>query len=114
MVKGTVDQHFDKEICELSVVKSEHRFREFIQTNPAGIAMLPIEDIDSKKLQMHPHAWDFAKWLKAHAPEIVIHVMPADEHLVLHSADIWLPLIYLANNVALPIHLNLVASYLYD
>ena len=103
-----------KDVTELSVVKSDEAFRTFIQASPSGIALVPEAYGDKAIPVCKVDGGDFVKWLGFTHPEIKVSVPEAPERLILRSSDHWLPLVWLASDVVLPVYLNLVASYLYD
>lgn len=103
-----------KEICEIVSVANDPDFNDFIKTNPKGLAMLPEKLPYSQKLAMKSDAGDFAKWLQANSPDLTVEIKPADQRFILRSGDYWLPLVFLANDISLPIYLNLVSSYIYE
>ncbi|MDI6815787.1 MAG: hypothetical protein QME41_01150 [Actinomycetota bacterium] len=103
-----------KEVCELVTIEEDADFRAFSKDNPTGLVMVPEEFGESKELVISDDGMFFAKWLKMHNPEVNVEVRKADKMLALRSSDYWFPLVYLANDIALPIFLGLVANYLYD
>lgn len=103
-----------KEICELVTVEDAAAFRNFSKSASTGLSMIPEEYGEPKQLVLKSDAGDFAKWLKGYDPKINVGIGKADQRLVLRSGDYWLPLVYLAHDIVLPVYLNLVASYLYE
>lgn len=103
-----------KQVCEIVTVEDDTDFITYKKSNPTGLVMLPEQYGESKQLVLKSDAGDFAKWLKTNASTIKVKVGKADQRLVLRSGDYWLPLVFLASDVALPIYLNLVANYLYE
>lgn len=57
---------------------------------------------------------DFAKWIRQHNPALPISIPSATPKVILRSADVWLPLVYLAGDTSVQIFLNMAASYLYE
>lgn len=57
---------------------------------------------------------DFIKFCRNHSPEHSFDVLADDDIEIrsLHSFDIWMPIIYVASNVLLPIAINMVSSYI--
>ncbi len=102
-----------KDVCEIVPVDEDVPFREFLTSRDAGIAMVPEPFGNLAEPMLRSDAGDFAKWLAQAQPDLRIAVPPADR-LVLRSSDIWLPLVFLAQNVALPFYLGLVTNYVYD
>lgn len=98
--------------CKLSTVE-DPEFANFIKNNPRGITLIPHEYGESKDKVIYADAGDFAKWLRINASQIQVNI-PQSNQLALHSCDIWLSLVYLAHDVALPIYLNCVSSFIYN
>lgn len=107
--------HFldEKETCEIAVV-DDPDFESFLRTGIVGLKFVPRPYHSCKAKLMSPDAGDFSKWLNRNHPEINLTIDRGDGKLVLRSSDFWLPLVFLASDVALPIYLNLVSNYLYD
>jgi len=101
-------------VCEIAAIENDADFLSFIEHGPSGITFVPERHGESDDPVHTAHAGDFAKWIKSNDPQTRVTVLPAEGRLIRHSSDFWFPLVYLANDVALPIYLNLVASYLYD
>lgn len=78
------------------------------------VAIIPQDYPDSETPVLMPDAGDFAKWLKRAHPKINLYYDTPRTRIVLRAADYWLPLVVLANDVTLPIYLNLVSSYIYE
>jgi hypothetical protein len=109
-----MDLFDNKETCTIMPVGNDHEYCEFVNSSAADMAFVPEQYRECKGSIMKADAGNFAKWLRKTRPELKVDLRKADGKLVLRSADLWLPLVFLGNNVALPIYLNLVASYLYD
>jgi hypothetical protein len=107
--------HFldDKETCEMVVV-DDPDFQSFLRAGIAGLKFVPRPYRNCKGKLMSPDAGDFSKWLYRNHSEINLTLDKGDGTLILRSRDFWLPLVFLASDVALPIYLNLVSNYLYD
>jgi len=102
-----------KDICEIVDFKDSSGILE--NKGAASLIFIPEKYGDEKKLVHRSETGDFSKWLQSNHPGVKLEVKNADQRLVLRSGDYWMPLAYLvANDVALPIYLNMVASYLYD
>ncbi len=66
-------------------------------------------------LSLHSDGGDFAKWLRATTKDVDIHLPKEPQaRVMLRNNDIWLPMVWLGMNVALPVFLGLVANYLSD
>lgn len=103
-----------KDVCDLIIVEDDAAFRAFAAKNPSGLKMLAEKYGESKQVVLKSEAGDFAKWLRVHDSAINVVMDAKAPKLVLRSSDVWLPLAFLASDIALPIYLNLVASYLYE
>jgi len=99
--------------CEIVSVEDDSAFRSFLEGDPTGLAMIPQAYGSVEVPVLSCDAGDFRKWLKSQQPEMHIQ-MPEADLLALRSGEIWLPLVFLASDVALPVYLNLVACYMYD
>lgn len=101
-----------KDICEVMDV-DDARFQEFLATGSSGVRIVAEEYGQQGEVVLKPDTGDFVKWLKSASPELHIDIQEA-RRLVLHSNDVWMPLVFLAKDIGLPLYLNLVSSYLYD
>jgi len=103
-----------KQICETVVVDDDANFRSYIKTNPTGFVVVtePYGELDG--LTLPSDAGDFSKWVRQNTPSVNVETHKADRYIVRRSGDYWLPLVFLASDIALPIYLNLVANYIYD
>jgi hypothetical protein len=88
--------------------------RQFLATCSTGIAFVPEPIGDQDVLGLKADYGDFSKWLAAEHPRLVVTVPPDTSKIILHNADIWLPLVYLAADTSIQVFLNMVASYLYE
>jgi len=107
--------HFldDAETCEFTVVENDDEFRTYHQESQPGLKIIAQKYRSCEGLLVSPEAGDFTKWLRRNHPELNIGISKKDGILVLHSSDYWMPLVYLGSNIALPIYLNLVSSYIF-
>lgn len=108
--------HFfdNQDICEIIPIDNNEQFCEFVNSCSADIAFIPEPYLEYKGLIMNVDAGNFAKWLRKTKPELRIDHSRSDGKLILRSSDLWLPLVFLASNVALPVYLNLVSSYIFE
>jgi hypothetical protein len=108
--------HFldDKETCEMIALDDDADFQSFLQPGTSGLKFVPRTYRSCEGKLMSPDAGDFSKWLNRNHAGINLTIDKGDGILVLRSSDFWLPLVFLASNIALPIYLNLVSNYLYD
>lgn len=103
-----------KDKCELLSIEDGAAFLAFSAKNPTGLEMVAEQYGEGQQVAVKSDAGDFAKWLRATSPDLNVVLESMAPKLVLRSGDIWLPLTFLASDIALPVYLNLVASYLYD
>lgn len=104
----------EKEICEIVTVSDSQDYKSFLESSFYDVALVPEYYREIPGLSMKPDASAFAKWLKSERAELRIDMRKDCKQVELYSNDIWLPLAYLSSDFALPVFLNLVASYLYD
>jgi transcriptional regulator with XRE-family HTH domain len=95
-------------------IEDDTEFREFQRTNQGGLAMVPELYGDLSKPVLRGSGGDFAKWLRMHAPAIPVEVRRSEHHLVLRSGDYWLPLVFLAKDLAISLYLRFVSGYIRD
>jgi hypothetical protein len=88
-------------------------FMEYFRSTDLGVSFIP-EPYGGSTASLKADSGDFAKWLKSQHPELPITIPASVPKVVLHGADVWLPLVYLAGDTSVQIFLNMVASYLYD
>lgn len=103
-----------KDRCELRNLEDDAAFRAFSAKDPMGLEMVAEQYGGGQQVAVKSDAGDFAKWLRANSPDVNIVLESEAPKLVLRSGDIWLPLTFLASDIAFPVYLNLVASYLYE
>ena len=103
-----------KNVCEIVDSVQVDKFSQTISEYPRGITIIPelIPQLDG--LALKSDAAHFYKWTKINNPDLEIQYSNKSQLLSLHSDEIWLPLVFLASNVSLPIYLNLVSNYIYD
>lgn len=108
--------HFldDREACEFSVLENDDEFRKYHQASQSGLKIIAQKYRSCDGLLVSPEAGDFTKWLKHNHPDLNVDISKKDGILVLHSSDYWMPLVFLSSNIALPIYLNLVSSYIFE
>lgn len=103
-----------KDICDVVTVEDDSNFRNFIASNPTGLRIVPEAYRDGSQPLVKAEAGNFAKWIRAHNTSINVDLDEKSPRLILRSGDIYLPLIYLASDIGLPIYLNLVSSYIWE
>jgi len=107
-------KHLEHEDIEKEETLDDIEFQNFIDSNPTGLAIIPENYRDTSTLVSQPDSGDFAKWIRINNPNFKVDQRRSDKRLVLRSSDYWLPLVFLATDITLPIYLNLVSSYLFD
>ena len=103
-----------KEICEIKTVKEDSEFKNYIDSNPNGFKIISSEYPDCEGKVLYSDTGDFSKWVRRSHPNVNVETQKADKKLLLRSGDYWLPLVFLASDITIPIYLNIVANYLYD
>jgi hypothetical protein len=88
-------------------------FGEYFQSTRAGIRFIP-ESFGGSASSLKADSGDFAKWLRSQHPTLPITFPDSVPKIVLHGADVWLPLVYLAGDTSMQVFLNMAASYLYE
>lgn len=103
----------EKDICEVTNLENDEAWTEALAAPETHIQMIPSPETESSGV-LKSHSGDFLKWLKENSPDVKVTMPQNVKKAALHSGDIWLPLVVLANDMTLSIYLNLVSSYLYD
>jgi hypothetical protein len=110
---NTVDSEFNK-LLDMECFTNDTK--ETVQK--ADIAFLP--DFNLRKgieRAFQPDTINFYKYVKQKSNDYRVEIFENKEDvriLSLHSFDIWLPTMWIANIILLPIAINLVSSYVYD
>jgi len=84
--------------------------------NEADILVLPTP-YENSKYYFAQEAVNFVKYCRAINKNIKTDILADSEKIEvrsLHSFDIWMPIIWIASNIDLPIAINLVSNYIYD
>src|SRR5690348_1577776 len=102
-----------KDTAEVVDVTDDAAYRQFAASKK-GLALIPEEYGEKKEVLLKSDGGDFTKWLRAAHPRVSVVVQGQAPKLVLRSGDYWLPLVFLASDIVLPVYLNIVASYLYE
>lgn len=79
-----------------------------------GIMIAPQSYGEIPQKVLFPEAGRFVKWMKAKRSDIEVNVDHSYPSLDLRNQDIWMPLIYLSQDVSLQLFLNIVGAYLHD
>jgi hypothetical protein len=103
-----------KDTHKFEVILDNQDFVSFMASNLKGILCVPenVTEQTPHSLVM-PETYRFAKWMKKNS-NIVVEVAKADGVKSLHSFDFWMPIVFLASDVTLPIYLGVVSNYIYD
>ena len=88
-------------------------FNEYFKSTKTGVCFVP-EPYGDAASTLKADSGDFAKWLRSQHPDLPLTLPKSVPKILLHSADIWLPLVFLAGDTSMQIFLNMAASYLYD
>jgi|GEM_PF-985423 len=106
-----VDNHLVRSVVD---VDDAQPFQQFIADTASGIAVVPEVLASGGLPRLKPDGGDFLKWLMSAYPEVNITPPPDSPKIVLHSADVWLPLMYLASDTSVQVALGIITNYLYD
>lgn len=98
----------------VSPLDDDADFLAFLANGARGLQFVPESPSTDQKPRLKSGFGDFFKWMRELSPEIQVSVPAGAQKIVLRSADIWLPLVYLAGDTSVQIFLNMAASYLYD
>ena len=91
-------------------LNDSNSFKEYLDTNPTGLKIVHTKRRDNIVEQVE--TGDFVKWLRINKEGVNVEYEKHDTKFVMNSQEYWFPLVFLANNIALPIYLNIVANYL--
>jgi len=103
-----------EDVFELLEHEDDTEFRAKIKGDTVGIVLASEKLGSPPQMQLKADAGHFAKWINKHESRVKVELPQGEKLLVLRSSEIWLPLAYLATDVALPIYLGIVSNYLYD
>lgn len=95
----------------LAEVEPSEKCAEFIKKSQ-GIFLSSEHDFREGQEVLKPDTYRFAKWLKQNKPDLSVEIDKCENVIDLKSVEIWLPLIFLATSVALPLFLSFVYDYL--
>lgn len=99
------DKHEDE-------IVDNNKFNKFYASNQNGIKI--VTEKYNKNICLKEESGNFYKWVNNFYPQINIQTEKSDSKLMLRNNDIWMPLVFLASDIQLPIYLNLVSNYVYD
>jgi hypothetical protein len=108
-----MDELKPRETCNIGDAPDASAYRHFANQSSSQILFVAEQNGRDTGHVLKPDTGDFVKWLKSENPGLPVEVERA-KTLVLHSNDVWIPLAFLANDIALPVYLNMVSSYLYS
>ena len=103
-----------KEICELIDLSTDEEKLLESALNSAQITILPEPLGEKGELLFSSDSGEFTKWMKDNEPSLSIEFDRNKDLIVRRANDIWMPLIKLAENCALPVFLGIVSNYLYN
>lgn len=106
-----IDSHL---ITSVADVSDDAAFSGIGERIVSGVAFLPESLPSGDALYLKSDYGDFMKWMATTRPELKLTLPEQHPKLILHSGDIWLPLMYLARDTSVQILLGLITNYLYD
>lgn len=97
----------------IDVMNLPHNIKD--KTDISDILVLPKKFSD-KEYYYAQETIDFVKFCREQDDKHQIDILDNEDVMVrsLHSADIWLPVIWISQNILLPIVIGLISSYIYD
>ena len=98
----------------VSDVSDDDIIRQEIASVNSGVVVLPESVGDDGIVGIESDGGDFLKWLSSTQPGLEIKVPQDATKIILRSAEIWLPIIYVASDTSVQVFLNLVSSYIYE
>ncbi|MGB7582841.1 MAG: hypothetical protein WBL85_10400 [Sedimentisphaerales bacterium] len=101
----------EKKLFTLAEIEPAKECKEFIE-NSNGIFLSAEDNFRKGHEVLKPDTYRFAKWLRQNKSEISVKISSCENVIDLKSSEIWLPMVFLATNVALPLFLNFVYDYL--
>ena len=102
------------DVVEFVSVEEDEEFLTFLESGTSGLLVVPEAHGESGSMLLTADTGDFVKWIQLQEPALEVTVGESQGRLVRRSSNYWLPLVFLATDVSLPIYLNLVSNYLYD
>lgn len=101
----------DKDKLSVEEVGEPKDFTEFLKGED-DILLMPEDGFREGHRVLKPEAYRLAKWARQNRAEIKIGVLECEEKIDLKSEEIWLPLIFISQSIALPLALNTIYDYL--
>ena len=98
--------------AKVTEISDDQEFRAFVHGGGKGILCRTQVLDDSDGLM--PETYRFAKWMRSKRADVHIDVTASEGTHVLKSSEYWMPLVFLASNVSLPMFIGLITSYVYD
>lgn len=86
---------------------------EQYKNSSSSIVIIP-QNTKTNGKSLSSYTGDFAKWIKLNNDNVEIEILPHENKTELRSEEFWLPLVFLAQDITLPVYLNMVSSYLYE
>lgn len=103
-----------KDICETTTVENDE-IKTLTKQYDKGLVVIADEKYSElEKPTVKSCTGDFAKWINKNHSDIKVTLPKNSAKEDLRCGDLWLPLVYLATDITLPIYLNLVSSYIYE
>jgi len=104
----------EQDCLELKDVSDGEAFSSVQSMCQSGISIMKEQYPDCSEPILKPESGDFAKWLRSNHSQINLVYEKPGKRLLLRGNDYWMPLVFLASDISLPIYLNLVSSYVYE
>ncbi|MEN6385641.1 MAG: hypothetical protein ABFD79_10635 [Phycisphaerales bacterium] len=100
-----------KDNYTLEEIEPSQNCLDFIE-NSEGVFLSAEKNFRKENEVLKQDTFKFAKWMRQNKPEIKVEIEKCNNIINLRSHEVWIPLIFLGTNVALPLFLNAVYDYL--
>lgn len=92
---------------------ADEGFHKFAMAG-SGVALVPEAVQQEGPAALKADAGDFRKWMANLHPGTKVSFPEDSPKVLLQSGDIWLPLMYLANDLSVQVFLGMVSNFFYD
>jgi hypothetical protein len=103
-----------KSTLSVANIDGEMDYSSFVSMNERGLRFVAERARADIPAGLKSDFGDFAKWIQEKHIDFPVYVPDKAPRIMLRSADVWLPLAYLAGDTSVQLFLNMAASYLYD
>lgn len=100
-----------KKHVEIKTIEPTNNCIDFIEKS-SGIFLASEDHFRKAHTVLKPETYPLAKWLSKNNPGLKVEIEKCGNTIDLKSEEIWIPLVFLANNVSLPLFLSATYDYL--